>query len=115
MAPIVAVRGEAARDEKAREAATQRALAQAVAAAEARRSVVAQKSGGETKPESAELALTGPAGGVRLSVRGQLPSGFQYRGAETERSGVAACGGVTSPAAAAHDAASSAEPGEVRP
>ena len=115
MAPVVAVRGETAGDEKALEAAAQRALAQAVAAAEARRSMIAQKSGGETKPEAAELALTGPAGGVRLSVRGQLPSGFVYRRAEAERPGVAACGGVAAPASAALDETSSAEPGEVRP
>lgn len=115
MAPVVAVRGEAARDEKTREAATQRALAQAVAATEARRSVVGQKSGGETRPEATELALTGPAGGVRLSVRGQLASGFVYRRAEAERPGEAACGDVAAHAAAANDDSSGAEPGEVRP
>ena len=113
--PVVAVRGEAARDEKAREAAAQRALAQASGAVEARRSVIALKSGSDTKPGPAELTLTGPAGGVRLSVRDQMPSGFVYRRLSSESSGGASCGGLAPPVAALNATGPSASPNEVRP
>lgn len=112
--PVVAVRGEAARDAEAREAAAQRALAQAAAVVEARRSVVSLKSGSDSKPEPVELALTGPAGGVRLSVRDQLPSGLVYRRVGGENSGGASCGAASS-VAAPNDTGPSASPNEVMP
>jgi hypothetical protein len=113
--PVVAVRGEAARDAREREAAAQRALAQASAVVEARRSVAALKSGSDTKPEPTELTLTGPAGGVRLSVRDQVPSGFVYRRLSNESSGGALCGGLPSPVTALNATGPSASPNEVRP
>ena len=76
--PVVAVRGEAARDAKERETAVRRALAKAAALIEAREPGARKGSEHDTKPESVEVRLVGPAGGVRLSVRGQLPSGFVY-------------------------------------
>lgn len=113
--PVVAVRGEAAGDAREREAAAQRALAQASAAVEARRSIVALKSGSDTKPEPTELTLTGPAGGVRLSVRDQVPSGFVYRRLSSENSGGASCGGLAPPVAALNATGPSASPNEVGP
>lgn len=113
--PVVAVRGETARDEVAREAAVRRALAQAAAAVEARRPVVAKQSGGEGKPQPVELTLMGPAGGVRLSVRDRLPSGFVYRRLGGESSGTASCGGAVFPVAALDDAEPSVDSNEVRP
>jgi hypothetical protein len=112
---VVAVRGEAAGDARKREAAAQRALAQASAAVEARRPIVPLKSGSDTKPEAAELTLTGPAGGVRLSVRDQVPSGLVYRRLSSENSGGASCGGLAPPVAALNATGPSASPNEVRP
>lgn len=93
--PVIAVRGEAARDVKEREAAVLRALAEAAALTEARKPSAMKRSERDAKPESVEVSLTGPAGGVRLSVRGQLPSGFVYRRHVEAGVDGAECGGAT--------------------
>jgi hypothetical protein len=92
--PVVAIRGEAVRDAKEREAAVRRVLAEAATLTETTKPSDTKRSERDTKPESVEVSLTGPAGGVRLSVRGQLPSGFLYTRGDEAGVDSASCGGA---------------------
>lgn len=111
----VIVRSEYVQDPEGRKQVIRRVIEEAAALSTADESGDGRKGEDVGEGEPVETSLAGPAGGVRLSVRGQLPSGFVYRRAEAERPGVAACGGVAAPAPSTYDEASTAESGEVRP